>query len=109
MGGNGRAPKGAAVDQQDAVRRLEEQLQAVEEELAALHGQRIYPDELRAALQAFDPVWAQLTTPERAQLLQSLIERIDYDGGTGKLAIIFRPEGAHLLGRESMAAGEVDQ
>jgi len=107
VGGNGRARRGVPVDQQDAVRRIEEQLRVVEEELAALHGQRIYPDELRASLQAFDPVWAQLTTPERAQLLHNLIERIDYDGGTGKLAIIFRPEGARLLSREGMPAGEV--
>jgi len=109
VGGNGRARRGAAVGQQDAVRRLEEQLRVVEEELAALHGQRIYPDELRAALEAFDPVWAQLTTSERAQLLQSLIERIDYDGGTGKLAISFRSEGTRLLGRQGTTAGEVGQ
>ncbi len=65
--------------------------------------------ELRAALEAFNPVWDQLTTPERARFLQNMIERIDYDGGSGKLAILFRPEGARLLGREGRPAAEVSQ
>jgi hypothetical protein len=72
-----------------------------------LRGQRINPDELRTSLEAFDPVWAQLTTPERAQLLQNLIEWIDYDGGSGKLAISFRPDAARLDGREGATTGEV--
>ena len=109
VGGNGGARRGAAPDREDAVRRLEEQLRMAEAELGALHGQRIHVDDLRAAIESFDLVWAQLSTSEQAQLLQSLIERIDYDGGTGKLAISFRPEGARLLGREGIAAGEVTQ
>ncbi|MCI0440255.1 MAG: recombinase family protein, partial [Chloroflexi bacterium] len=109
VGSNGRLRGGAQAYQESTAQSLEEQLRAVEEELAALRGQRIHPDELRAALEAFDPVWAQLTTPERAQLLQNLIERIDYDGGTGRLAISFRQQGARLLGRDGLAAGEVRQ
>ncbi len=103
VSGNGRARGEVPADHELAIRRLEEELRTVEEELAALRGQRTHPDELRAALEAFDPVWVQLTTPERAQLLQNLIERIDYDGGSGKLAISFRPEGARLLGRQGTA------
>jgi site-specific DNA recombinase len=103
VGGNGRPRGGVPADHDNAARRLEGELGAVEEELAVLRRQRIHPDELRVALQAFDPVWAQLTTPERTQLLQSLIERIEYDGGTARLAISFRTEGARLLGRQGMA------
>ena len=107
---NGRPRRGVPANQQpESLRSLEERLLAVEAGLTALRGQRIYPDELHAALEAFNPVWDHLTTPEKAHLLRGLIERIDYDGGSGKLAILFRPEGARLLGREGIPTGEVSQ
>ena len=56
---------------------------------------------LRAALAQFTPVWKQLTTVEQARVVQLLVERIDYNGGTGNLGITFRPAGVKILAQEN--------
>jgi len=61
-------------------------------------GQRISAADLRNALAEFDTLWAAMTTAEQAEIAQSLIERIDYDGRTKEINIVFRPEGVHRLG-----------
>ena len=86
---------------EEAVADLEERLAAVREEQAALRGQVIDPDDLKAALASFDPVWEHLTTAEQARVVQLLIERIEHDGTTGKLAITFRPAGVRTLAQEA--------
>ena len=60
-------------------------------------GQRISAEDLRAALEEFDAVWAQMTTPEQAEAVQTLIERIDFDGRTGEIDVVFKPEGVRIL------------
>jgi hypothetical protein len=59
--------------------------------------------EARAALIAFDPVWAELTPAERVQFLRSLVEQITIDGHSGKLGITFRAEGIAALAQRSVA------
>ena len=46
-------------------------------------------------------MWANLTTEEKARVVQLLIERIDYDGSVGKMAITFRPTGVQTLAKEA--------
>jgi len=87
-------------DQRDDVQRLEDALTAAHRELEALLGQRIDAADLRAALAAFDPVWDHLTSHERARVVRLLIERIDYDGGSGSLKIRFAPAGVRTLAAE---------
>jgi len=102
VAGNGRPRRrpGSLAEQEAAIQALQDRLAAVQGELEALRAQRIDTADLRAALEAFDPVWAHLTTPERARVVQLLVERIDYDGGTGKLALTFRPAGVRTLAVE---------
>jgi site-specific DNA recombinase len=93
---------------EEAIQALEDRLAAVEGELATLRAQRIDPDDLRSVLEAFDPVWEQLTPTEQAKVVQLLIERVDYDGETGRLAITLRPTGVRTLAAQpgqSMEAG----
>jgi hypothetical protein len=45
------------------------------------------------ALENFDTLWSGLTPERQARLLRQLIERVDYDGLAGKLAITLRCEG----------------
>jgi len=59
--------------------------------------QGVDPDDLRRALEEFDPVWAQLTTAERARVLMLLLESITFDGESGEVEIKFRPGGPRLL------------
>jgi site-specific DNA recombinase len=79
-------------------------LVAVLDEEAALVGRLIDAADLREALRAFDPVWEQLTIPEQARVVQLLIERIDYDGAKGSMAITFRPGGVRTLATETATA-----
>jgi site-specific DNA recombinase len=100
--GDRKAPRraqGAATE--ETIRDFEERLAAVREELDGLEKLRIDPDDLRTALAAFDPVWERLTSAEQARIVQLLIERIDYDGGTGRLDITFRPAGVRTLAEAS--------
>ncbi len=60
-------------------------------ELAELKSQSIDRDDLIRALEAFDPIWEVLLTPERERVMQLLIEHIDYDGK--KLEITWRLAG----------------
>jgi len=103
--GNGRPRRRVAVpDQHDAIRALEERLAAVQAEREALGTRGIDAAELREALRAFDPVWDRLTTQEQARVVQLLVERIDYDGAAGKVAITFRPTGVRTLAEERATA-----
>ncbi|MCP4003158.1 MAG: hypothetical protein GY725_03075 [bacterium] len=65
----------------------------IKTELADLKAQSIDRDDLAQALEAFDPIWDVLLTPERERVLQLLIEAIEYDGGTGNLQITWRLAG----------------
>ena len=85
---------------------LEERLAGVESELAALRAARIDASDLRAALTAFAPVWDCLTSVERQKIVQTLIQRIEYDGRTGNLAITFAPEGVRMLAKDGVQAAE---
>ena len=59
---------------------------------------------LSQALRSFDPLWQTLTTIEQAQVLRLLIERIDYDGSAGKVAIHFHAAG--LNGFQTLLAAK---
>lgn len=41
-------------------------------------------------LATFDNIWDSLNSREQARLLNVLIERIGYDGSTGKVSITFK-------------------
>lgn len=88
-------------EKHDDVQRLEDALAAARRQLEALRGQRIDADDLRAALAAFDPLWDHMTSHERARIVQLLIEKIDYDGGQGKIAITFAAGGIKTLAAEA--------
>ena len=49
---------------------------------------------------SYDPIWDVLLTPEKERVLQLLIERIDYDGTTGTMAISWRLSGFGDLAAE---------
>ncbi|MEE9255302.1 MAG: hypothetical protein V3U43_10225 [Pseudomonadales bacterium] len=93
----------AVAKSEHAIRELEEHAAQVGEELRALDSRQIDPDDLRTALQTFDPVWEHLEPAEQARVVQLLIERIDYDGSKGSLGMSFRPLGVRTLAAETKA------
>jgi site-specific DNA recombinase len=82
-------------------------LAEVKHELAALTARKVSLSEFRAALELFDPVWEVLYPIERARILRLLIEQIDFNAGTGKIGITFRPTGVAALHEEMIAAQQL--
>ncbi len=60
--------------------------------------------EVDSALEAFMPLWETLSPREQARVLRLLIQRVDYDGANGKIAVTFQADGIKTLG-QSGAAG----
>jgi site-specific DNA recombinase len=84
----------------DRLADLQEQIQTADRragelraELDGLAAEAIDDHDLETALRAFDPVWKTLNTAEQTKLIQSVIERVGYDGRTGKVAVTFRAVG----------------
>jgi site-specific DNA recombinase len=80
-----------------ALAEVEAALDEARRDLGALDAGALDPDELRRALEEFDPVWAQLSTPERGRVLALLLEGVTFDAESGEVEIRFRPGGPRLL------------
>ena len=80
-------------DLQERIATGERRLKDIAEELASLDAANIDQAEATEALASFDAVWQALTSHEQGKLLRLLVQRIDYDGGQGKVAIVFHQTG----------------
>jgi site-specific DNA recombinase len=87
-------------DLQERIGATEGRAQRVREQLGAVQQGLLDDDEAAAALSEFDPVWEMLTPGEQARVVGLLVERVDYDGGQGKLSITFHPTGIKALADE---------
>ena len=90
---------------QQHVQTLESRTAKIRTEMAALESRTFNQADVARALQAFDPIWEVLLTPEKERVLRLLIERIDYNRETEELEIVWRLGGfgelADELGGES--------
>lgn len=98
--GTGGANTDRMADLVDRVRGTEDRLTQVREELTRLERGMIDENEAARALAAFDPVWETLTLREQARVLNLLVQRVDYDGDKGTVAVTFHPAGIETLSRE---------
>ncbi|MCL4199315.1 MAG: recombinase family protein [Phycisphaerales bacterium] len=80
-------------DLHERIRSGEERVAQIRSGVQALESNRINEDAVRQALTEFDAVWENLAPKEQARVLRLLIERVEYDGAKGKVAITFRPGG----------------
>lgn len=71
-------------------------------EITMLKGDIVDEHEVASALEAFTPVWETLAPREQARIVQLLVQRIDYDGAAGKVAITFHPSGIKALAADSL-------
>jgi len=85
-------------DLNEAIRRGEERLAELAQEVEAAEARVLDPGEAAAALARFDPVWESLTPKERAKLLHLVVQSVSYDGGAGTVSITFHPGGIRSLG-----------
>jgi site-specific DNA recombinase len=82
---------------QERIRALETRIEKVREQIHTIRRRMIEESEVADALREFDAVWQSLPPREQEKLVQLLVERVDYDGGEGKLAITFHPTGIQKL------------
>jgi site-specific DNA recombinase len=87
-------------DIQDRIRTAEQRATQVREQIIALSRELVDAREVGEACSLFDPVWETLSAREQARILHLLIERVDYDGPNGKVAITFHPTGIKTLADE---------
>ncbi|MCC6910145.1 MAG: recombinase family protein [Phycisphaerales bacterium] len=80
-------------DLHERIRSGEERLAQIRSDIQAQEANRIDENAVRQALTEFDAVWENLAPKEQARVLRLLIERVEYDGAKGKVAITFRPGG----------------
>jgi site-specific DNA recombinase len=84
-------------DLQERIATSERRLHGIADELETLDASDIDEAEAAEAFASFDAVWQALTFQEQGKLLRLLIQRIDYDGGRQKIALVFHPTGIGTL------------
>ncbi len=84
-------------DLQERIGAVERRMSEVRSDLAALDAESVSEEEVEEALASFDPVWKSLNTSEQTRIIRALVERVRYDGRTGKVAVTFRSAGFKAL------------
>ncbi len=79
------------------VKTTEHRRRVAQETLTAVRGRAINRTGVSEAMSQFDALWARLTAREKHEALALLVERVEYDGASGEVAITFREEAASLL------------
>ena len=87
-------------DIQDRIRIAEQRATEVREQIIVLSRELVDAREVGEACSLFEPLWETLSAREQARILHLLIERVDYDGPNGKVAITFHPTGIKTLADE---------
>jgi site-specific DNA recombinase len=90
-------------DVQERIRVAEQQLVKLREHICAVRQRRLDADEVALALTQFGLVWELMVPREQARLVQLLIEKVEYDGAKGSVALTFYPTGIKTLAAELMA------
>jgi site-specific DNA recombinase len=95
-GGNGVRTDRLA-DLQDRTQITERRVAEMRGELDVLNAEAVSQPELKHALEEFDPIWKSLNSAEQTRIIRALVERVGYDGRTGKVAVTFRSAGFKAL------------
>ena len=87
-------------DLHDRIRIGEQRVTEIQDQLRILERSTINEATVAAALSEFDLLWGSLPPRKQVALIGMLIERIDYDGETGDLQIVFHPTGIKSLSEQ---------
>jgi site-specific DNA recombinase len=87
-------------DLQERIGMAERRRVGVREQMQEVRRQMIDEEEAWQALASFDPVWQSLTPLEQGRLVGLLVQQVNYDGATGKVAITFHPTSIRTLADE---------
>jgi site-specific DNA recombinase len=93
-------------DLQERIRNAQRRAKTIEAHMIALRRQLADEDAIPSALAIFDPQWDMLAPSEQTRVVQLLVERVDYDGARGKIAITYHPAGIATLADELTQKGK---
>ena len=79
------------------VQAIEDRLVTLRAELEVLKDDPLDAADVLAALERFEPVWNSLRTHQQTRMVNLLIERVGYDGRTGKVTVAYRSQGMREL------------
>ena len=68
----------------------EARAEGLRKEILRREKQRIDEKELRRAMDSFEEVWKTMSLEEQRTLLRQLVEKVGYDGRTGKVTVSFK-------------------
>jgi site-specific DNA recombinase len=72
---------------------VEQRLAATKEQALALQQPLLQVDQAARALSALEQQFGSLPTIEQARLIRLMVQRVEYDGAQGKLALALDPAG----------------
>jgi len=75
----------------------EARAEELRKEILRREKQRIDEKELRRAMDSFEEVWKTMSLEEQRNLLRQLVEKVGYDGRTGKVTVSFKSAGVKEL------------
>jgi site-specific DNA recombinase len=87
-------------DLQERIGQVERRVDKVRAQIGAIRRRLLDEDEARTVLSLFDPRWEAMPSAEQARVVGLLVERVEYDGARGRLAIAFRDGGIRALADE---------
>lgn len=79
----------------------ERSLATVRGDVEALRDRRFSEHDINAAFGDFDNVWNALTVQEKTQVLQLLVERVEFDSDDSTIAITLQPSGIRSLSQSN--------
>lgn len=100
---------GRLADLHERIGTVEQRVAKVKDQIKSVASLLIPAEEATEALSAFDPVWGTLTPNEQARVIELLVERVEYDGRNGNVAVTFHPTGIKALADELAKRAEAKE
>lgn len=84
----------------ERMRRGEQRLSQIKDARVRIERTVVTEDDIRHAATAFGPVWEALTPREQHRLVDLVVQRVDYHGGSNKIVVTFHETGIKSLANE---------
>lgn len=91
-----------AAELRERIRDLDARARRLDARISSMRNRVLDEDELVGALEAFDPLWEQLSTKERERLVRLLVKRVEWDAETETITVAFNAEAAAGVDEEAM-------
>jgi site-specific DNA recombinase len=91
---------------QERIQTAEGRLLRVREQTAEVRRRGVDEPEVTQALAEFMPLWESLSPAEQARAVRLLVERVEFDGGAGRVVVTFHETGLQTLAERAQRPKE---